>query len=60
MLGREVVEGQQGFTILDQAVRRLLILRVVLGEEALERRLGGRPAVGLIDCMKISLRLAQH
>ncbi len=40
VLGREVVERQQRFAILGQAGARLLVLRPVLGQEAVESSVG--------------------
>ena len=49
MLGRDVIEGEQRFSIFGQAAGGLGVLRLVLGEEAIERCLGIGPARRLID-----------
>jgi hypothetical protein len=55
VLGREVVGGEQGGAVLGQATCGLVVLRLVLGEEAIERRLGIGPARGFVDRMEVGL-----
>ena len=55
MLCRDVIEGEQGIAILDQAVARLLVLRSILGNEAIEGLVGANSVFGVVDLMKIAL-----
>jgi hypothetical protein len=48
----EVIEGEQRFAILGEAVHRLRILRLVRSDESIKRLLGMRPAVGLPDLVQ--------
>jgi len=50
--GREVVEGQQRGAILDQAIDRLGVFVLVVGHEAIEGLVRGRPTVGLPDLVQ--------
>ncbi len=43
MLGRKVVEGQQGVAILDQTFDRPTVFGAVFLDEDVDRRFGGRP-----------------
>jgi hypothetical protein len=57
VLRREVIEREQGLAVLCQAVGGFVILRLILGEEAIERRLGLGSACGLGDGVEIGLGL---
>ena len=60
VFGRDVVESEQCCAILDQAVRRLVVLGAVFGDEAVEGFFGGFPIFGLVDGVQVFLRLALH
>jgi hypothetical protein len=60
VLGRDVVEGEQDGAILDQALRRLVVLGAVFGDEAIEGFFGGFPVLGLVDRVQVFPRLALH
>jgi hypothetical protein len=55
MLGREIVEGQQGFPILGQAGGGLVVFGLVLGEEPVEGLLGVLAAFGLPNLLQVRL-----
>src|ERR1035437_2047196 len=60
MLGREVEEGQQCFTILRQAVNRLVMFRLVFLGEDIDRYLGQSAARRQVNFAQILLHVRLH
>src|ERR1035437_550686 len=60
MLGREVEEGQQYFTILRQAVNRLVMFRLVFLGEDIDRYLGQSAARRQVNFAQILLHVRLH
>ena len=58
VLGRKVIEGEQGRAVLGQAGGGLVVLRAVLAREAVEGGLGSGAVLGLVDGVEVLLRLA--
>jgi hypothetical protein len=58
MLGREVVEGEEGYPILREAGRGPIVLRAGLAREAVEGGFGCGAALRLVDGVQILLGLA--
>ena len=50
MLGREIIETQQGRTVLDQALDKLVVLHAAGFDEEIKSALGYRPGLGNPEC----------
>ncbi len=58
VLGRDIVEGEQAITVLDQAVCRFIVLGAISLDEEAKRRLGIGPGLGHPDILNMALGLA--
>ena len=59
-LGREIVESEQRFAILDQAGGGFVVFAAVFLEASVEGLLGNLARLGLVDGVEILLGLAWH